>query len=160
MIPYSKILYMISKCPKKKGKGSTGTTPTTVTTPTHSVSFAPVTYAKKLDDTSVSHMSDMASKVAGLETCFEKMETQFTTSFAFFPKGGKRWCVQLHSSGVFFNSLWHDANKNTSCYPREFSFATFKASSYDTVLATMDCTMTRIPSFRYGIFTTTMAKMH
>jgi hypothetical protein len=31
-------------------------------------------------------MSDMASKVAGLETCFEKMETQFTTSFAFFQK--------------------------------------------------------------------------
>jgi hypothetical protein len=31
---------------------------------------------------SVSRMSDTASKVAGLETCFEQMETQFTSSFA------------------------------------------------------------------------------
>jgi hypothetical protein len=37
---------------------------------------------QKRDDTSVSRMSDTASKVAGLETCFEKMETQFTTAVA------------------------------------------------------------------------------
>jgi hypothetical protein len=37
---------------------------------------------ERLDDTSVSRMSDTASKVAGLETRFEKMESQFSTSFA------------------------------------------------------------------------------
>jgi hypothetical protein len=42
---------------KKKGKTSTGTTPTATTTPTQSVSFHPVRFMQKLDDTSVSRMS-------------------------------------------------------------------------------------------------------
>jgi hypothetical protein len=66
---------------KKKDKSSTGTIKTINTTPTQSVTFATVTY-DKIDDTSISRMSDMASKVAGLETRFEQMETQFTSSFA------------------------------------------------------------------------------
>ncbi len=67
---------------EKKGKSSTGTTQTSATTPTHSVSFAPFKYEPKLDNASVSKMSDTASKVAGLETHFEQMETQFSSSFA------------------------------------------------------------------------------
>jgi hypothetical protein len=51
------------------------------TTPTHSVTFAPLT-GEKADEMSVSRMSDTASKVAGLETRFEKMEMQFSSSFA------------------------------------------------------------------------------
>jgi hypothetical protein len=66
---------------KKKEKSSIGTSKMTNTTPTQSVTFAPVTY-EKIDNTSVSRMSDMASKVAGLETHFKQMETQFTSSFA------------------------------------------------------------------------------
>ncbi len=67
---------------KKKGKTSTGTTPTANSTPTHSVSFHPVRFTQKPDETSISHMSDTASKVAGLETRLEKMETQFRMAFA------------------------------------------------------------------------------
>lgn len=44
-----------------------------------------------------------------------------------------------------FISYWKKAKENTACYPSEFCFATFKASSYDMSLATQDCTMTRIP---------------
>jgi hypothetical protein len=36
----------------------------------------------KADDTSVSRLSDTASKVAGLETRFQQMESQFSSSFA------------------------------------------------------------------------------
>jgi hypothetical protein len=36
----------------------------------------------KLDDMSMSKMSDTASKVANLETRFDQMETQFSSSFA------------------------------------------------------------------------------
>jgi hypothetical protein len=67
---------------KKKGKSSIFTPLTIATTPTASVSFAPTYLHQKLDDTSVSRMSDMASKVAGLETRFEQMETHFISSFA------------------------------------------------------------------------------
>jgi hypothetical protein len=66
---------------KKKGKIPISSTPTVATTPTHSVSFAPVTYTRP-DDTSVSRMSETASKVAGLETHFDQMEIQFFSSFA------------------------------------------------------------------------------
>ncbi len=44
-----------------------------------------------------------------------------------------------------FISYWKKARENTSCYPSEFSFATFKVSSHDIYLATMDCILTRIP---------------
>jgi hypothetical protein len=44
-----------------------------------------------------------------------------------------------------FISFWRHAKENTSCFPSEFSFATFKASSFETYLANMDCIMTRIP---------------
>jgi hypothetical protein len=66
---------------KKKGKNSTGTPQTLASTPTQSVSFAPFFSVPRPDNTSVSRMSDTASKVAGLETRFEQMETQFSTSF-------------------------------------------------------------------------------
>jgi hypothetical protein len=66
---------------KKKEKSSASTEKTGISTPTQSVTFAPVTYGKP-GDTSVSRMSDTASKVAGLETHFKKMESQFTSSFA------------------------------------------------------------------------------
>jgi hypothetical protein len=46
-----------------------------------------------------------------------------------------------------FISFWRHAKENTSCFPSEFSFATFKASSYETYLANMDCIMTRIPLY-------------
>jgi hypothetical protein len=46
---------------------------------------------------------------------------------------------------VSFISFWRHAKENTSCFPSEFSFVTFKASSYETYLANMDCIMTRIP---------------
>jgi hypothetical protein len=45
------------------------------------VSFAPFLYGPKFDDTSISKMSDTASKVATLENRFEKMETQFSSTF-------------------------------------------------------------------------------
>jgi hypothetical protein len=67
---------------KRKEKTSVNTTPTATTTPTYSVSFAPAPFTPKADDTSISRMSDTASKVVGLETRFEKMETQFNTSLA------------------------------------------------------------------------------
>jgi hypothetical protein len=67
---------------KKKGITSSTTTPTATTTPTQSVSFAAFNQAQKLDDTSVSRMSDTASKVTGLEIHFKKMESQFTTALA------------------------------------------------------------------------------
>jgi hypothetical protein len=67
---------------KKKEKTSTATPTTVTSTPTQSVSFAPFLYGPKFDDTSVSKMSDTASKVATLENRFEKMETQFSSSFA------------------------------------------------------------------------------
>jgi hypothetical protein len=44
-----------------------------------------------------------------------------------------------------FTRYWRRAKENTSCYPRELSFATMKASSFNTYLALMDCIMTRIP---------------
>jgi hypothetical protein len=44
-----------------------------------------------------------------------------------------------------FIAYWEKARENTACYPSEFSFATFKASSDDIFLATMDCILTRIP---------------
>ncbi len=67
---------------KNKEKTSTVTSTTVTSTPTQSVSFAPFLYGPKFDDTSVSKMSDTASKVATLENRFEKMETQFSSSFA------------------------------------------------------------------------------
>jgi hypothetical protein len=67
---------------KKKEKSSLNTTPTAATTPTPSVSFASALFTPKADDMSISRMSDTVSKVAGLETRFEKMETQFNASFA------------------------------------------------------------------------------
>jgi hypothetical protein len=66
---------------KKEQKKSTGTPTTIASTPTPAVSFAPF-FSPKPDDTSMSRLSDTASKVAGLETRFEQMETQFSTSFA------------------------------------------------------------------------------
>jgi hypothetical protein len=65
---------------KKKGKNQISTS--TATTPTHSVTFGPVSHDLRPDDTSVSRLSDTASKVAGLETCFEQKESQFCSSFA------------------------------------------------------------------------------
>jgi hypothetical protein len=65
-----------------KKKNSTGTTTTATSTPTQSVSFAPFKYSQKADDASLSRMSDTASKVASLETRFDKMETQITNAFA------------------------------------------------------------------------------
>jgi hypothetical protein len=65
---------------KKREKPSINTEKTVNTTPTHSVTFAPAT-SEKADEMSVSRMSDTASKVAGLETRFEQMEMQFTSSF-------------------------------------------------------------------------------
>jgi hypothetical protein len=44
-----------------------------------------------------------------------------------------------------FINFWRKAKENTSAYPSEFSFATTKASTYDIMLAIMDCTMTKIP---------------
>jgi hypothetical protein len=44
-----------------------------------------------------------------------------------------------------FISFWRKTKENISCYPSEFSFATFKASSHDPPLAYMDCIMTQIP---------------
>jgi hypothetical protein len=44
-----------------------------------------------------------------------------------------------------FIHYWKKARENTACFPSEFSFATFKASSHDIFLATMDCILTRIP---------------
>jgi hypothetical protein len=44
-----------------------------------------------------------------------------------------------------FISFWRKTKENISCHPRKFSFATFKASSHDPLLAYMDCIMTRIP---------------
>jgi hypothetical protein len=66
---------------KKKGRSPIRNTPTIASTPTHSVSFAPIVSARP-DDTSVSRMSDTASKVADLESRFVHMETQFCSSFA------------------------------------------------------------------------------
>jgi hypothetical protein len=66
---------------KKKGKNSAGTIKTFLSTPTQSVTFAPINLDKP-DDTSLSCMSDTASKVAGLELQFENMESQFSESFA------------------------------------------------------------------------------
>jgi hypothetical protein len=43
------------------------------------VTFASALFTPKADDMSMSKMSDTASIVAGLETCFKQMETQFTT---------------------------------------------------------------------------------
>jgi hypothetical protein len=65
---------------KKKGKNLINTSATT--TPTQSVSFGPISYDSRPDDTSVSRLSDTASKVACLETRFEQMESQFCSSFA------------------------------------------------------------------------------
>jgi hypothetical protein len=67
---------------KKKDISSNKTIPTAASTPTNSVSFAPFLYGQKPDETSVSKMSDTASKVATLETRFEHMETQFNSSLA------------------------------------------------------------------------------
>jgi hypothetical protein len=67
---------------RKKDRVSVNTPPTALWTPTQSVSFAPAAYSQKADDTSISRMSDTASKVAGLETRFEQMESQFSSSFA------------------------------------------------------------------------------
>jgi hypothetical protein len=66
---------------KKKGRSPSCNTPTIASTPTHSVSFAPIVSTRP-DDTSVSRMSDTASKVADLESRFVHMETQFCSSFA------------------------------------------------------------------------------
>jgi hypothetical protein len=56
---------------KKKEKSSINTIKTINTTPTQSVTFTPATN-EKADEMSVSRMSDAASKVAGLETRFNK----------------------------------------------------------------------------------------
>jgi hypothetical protein len=44
-----------------------------------------------------------------------------------------------------FLSYWRKAKENTSCFPRELSFATMKASTYNIMLSIIDCTMMRIP---------------
>jgi hypothetical protein len=67
---------------KKREKTSTGTPATAISTPTQSVSFSSFLLGQKMDDTSVSKMSDTASKVATLENRFQQMETQFSSSFA------------------------------------------------------------------------------
>jgi hypothetical protein len=87
---------------KKKVRNSIST-PTITTTPTQSVSFAPTPYALKQDDTSLSRLSDTASKVAGLETRFEQMEFQFSSSFA---------RLEVMLTGLGTNSL---VAGNTSC---------------------------------------------
>jgi hypothetical protein len=71
----------IARSALKKKKNQLSTPPTTPSTPTPSVSFAPA-FLMKPDDTSVSRMSDTASKVEGLENRLEQMESHFTSSFA------------------------------------------------------------------------------
>ncbi len=44
-----------------------------------------------------------------------------------------------------YRSFWNKANKNVSCYPSELSFSTMKAGSFDDTIASMECSMTRIP---------------
>jgi hypothetical protein len=44
-----------------------------------------------------------------------------------------------------FTSYWHKAKENISCYPSDLTFATMKASSYDSYLAHVDWILTRIP---------------
>jgi hypothetical protein len=66
---------------KKKDKTSQGAPTTFLSTPTQSVAIHPVLLGQKLDNASVSKMSDTASKVATLENRFQQMETQFSSSF-------------------------------------------------------------------------------
>jgi hypothetical protein len=66
----------------KKKKIFSSTPSTAVSTPTQSVTFAPPFTGQKNDEMSLSKMSDTASKVAGLETRFAEMESQFSSSFA------------------------------------------------------------------------------
>ncbi len=66
----------------KKKKNTINTPPTVASTPTQSVTFAPFMAGFKLDEMSMSKMSDTASKVANLETRFDQMENQFSSSFA------------------------------------------------------------------------------
>jgi hypothetical protein len=64
-----------------KKKKSPSATPSTIpSTPTQSISFCLGSQLKP-DDTSVSRMSDTASKVAGLETKFQQLKSQFASSF-------------------------------------------------------------------------------
>jgi hypothetical protein len=44
-----------------------------------------------------------------------------------------------------FTSYWRKAKENISCYPSDLTFATMKASSYDSYLAHVDWILTRIP---------------
>jgi hypothetical protein len=75
----------------KKMKNDSTPSPTMASTPTQSVSFAPFLSGQKFDNMSVSKMSDTGSKVAGLETRFVEMESQFSSSFA---------CLETMLSGL------------------------------------------------------------
>ncbi len=104
---------------KKRDKNSTGTPQTITSTPTQSVSFAPSIFIPKPDNTSMSCLSDTASKVAGLETRFEQMETQFTTSFArlevmLFGLGSQRLPNTTGSLGSSQTPVCSTANPPTS----------------------------------------------
>jgi hypothetical protein len=103
---------------KKKEKKSIGTPTTIASTPTPSVSFAPL-FSSKPDDTSMSHLSDTASKVASLETRFEQMETQFTTSFVrleeiLFSLGTQRLPNTTGSPNISQTPLYSMANHPAS----------------------------------------------
>jgi hypothetical protein len=104
---------------KKRDKNSTGTPQTKTSTPTQSVSFAPSIFSPKPNNTSMSRLSDTASKVAGLETRFEQMETQFTTSFArleamLFGLGSQRLPNTTGSLGSSQTPVRSTANPPTS----------------------------------------------
>jgi hypothetical protein len=53
--------------------------------------------------------------------------------------------TEMEMSVESFIRYWRRAKEKTSCYPSELSFATMKASSFNTYLALMDCIMTKIP---------------
>jgi hypothetical protein len=98
----------------KKKKNTISTPPTVASTPTQSVTFAPFMASSKLDDMSISKMSDTASKVANLETRFDQMENQFSSSFA-----------RLESilSGLGTQGLYADNSSTGNHKPPEHSLA-------------------------------------
>jgi len=48
-----------------------------------------------------------------------------------------------------YTSFWRKAKEDTSCFPSALSFSTMKAGSFDSSIASLDCSMTRIP-LKYG----------
>jgi hypothetical protein len=53
--------------------------------------------------------------------------------------------MELHLDSYI--SYWKKAKEDTSCYPSALSFSTMKAGAHDIDIATLDCSMTRLPLY-------------